>query len=47
MRWCKGKEEGEIVICGNGGENQLNGTVDLCFDDEGNLYVGDCWNDRI
>ncbi|CAF1271708.1 unnamed protein product [Adineta steineri] len=47
MRWCEGKEEGEIIVGGNGGGNQLNHFMGLSFDDEGNLYVTDLWNNRI
>ncbi|CAF4416206.1 unnamed protein product, partial [Adineta steineri] len=50
MRWCEGKEEGEIVVGGNGKgsqSNQLSGPMSLSIDDEGNLYVADSWNDRI
>ncbi|CAF4282212.1 unnamed protein product, partial [Adineta steineri] len=50
MRWCEGKEEGEIVVGGNGKgdqSNQLNSPSDLSFDDEGNLYVAEYWNHRI
>ncbi|CAF4268828.1 unnamed protein product, partial [Adineta steineri] len=50
IRWYEGKEEGEIVVGGNGygnQSNQLNGPTDLLFDDEGNLYVADCDNNRI
>ncbi|CAF0985291.1 unnamed protein product, partial [Adineta steineri] len=50
MRWCEGKEEGEIVVGGNGHgnqSNQLNGPIDLSFDGEGNLYVADFGNHRI
>ncbi|CAF3938807.1 unnamed protein product, partial [Rotaria sp. Silwood1] len=48
--WCEGKEEGEIVVGGNGGKhkpNQLNGPMGLSFDDEGNLYVADSFNHRV
>ncbi|CAF0774670.1 unnamed protein product [Adineta steineri] len=44
MRWCEGKEEGEIVVGGDGqgGElNQLYGPMGLSFDDERNLYIAD------
>ncbi|CAF4443319.1 unnamed protein product [Adineta steineri] len=50
MRWCEGKEEGEIVVGGNreGSQtNHFNGPRDLSFDDEGNLYVADYYNHRI
>ncbi|CAF1164520.1 unnamed protein product [Adineta steineri] len=50
MRWCEGKEEGEIVVSGNSLGNQPNqfyGPNGLSFDDEGNLYVADYWNRRI
>ncbi|CAF4078687.1 unnamed protein product, partial [Adineta steineri] len=47
IRWCEGKEEGEIVVGGNGQGNQLDGPRGLSFDDEGNLYVADCCNHRI
>ncbi|CAF0998952.1 unnamed protein product [Adineta steineri] len=50
MRWCEGKEEGEIIVGGNGQgnqSNQLNGPYGLSFDDEGNLYVADSFNHRI
>ena len=50
MRWCEEKEEGEIVVGGNGDGNQLNQLNfprSLSFDDEGNLYVADYSNDRI
>ncbi|CAF3990121.1 unnamed protein product, partial [Adineta steineri] len=46
----EGKEEGEIIVGGNGKgnkSNQLNGPIGLSFDDEGNLYVADWGNDRI
>ncbi|CAF4201008.1 unnamed protein product, partial [Adineta steineri] len=49
-RWCEGKEEGEIVVGGNGRENQsnqLNSPHGLSFDDEGNLYVAGYLNHRI
>ncbi|CAF1167181.1 unnamed protein product [Adineta steineri] len=45
MRWCEGK--GEVVVGGNGKENQLYGPRGLSFDDEGNLYVVDLGNNRI
>ncbi|CAF1387358.1 unnamed protein product, partial [Adineta steineri] len=47
---CEGKEEGEIVVGGNGEgnqPNQLHHPFDLFFDDEGNLYVADAGNNRI
>ncbi|CAF1238026.1 unnamed protein product [Adineta steineri] len=50
IRWCEGKEEGEVVVGGNGQgdqSNQLNLPMDLCFDDEENLYVVDNCNNRI
>ncbi|CAF4465441.1 unnamed protein product, partial [Adineta steineri] len=47
MRWCEGDKEGEIVVGGFGQENQLNSHHCLSFDDEGNLYVTDRWNNRI
>ena len=43
MRWCEGKDEGEIVV----GGNQLSCPYGLSFDDEGNLYVVDFLNHRI
>ncbi|CAF4122139.1 unnamed protein product, partial [Adineta steineri] len=48
--WGEGKEEGEIVMGGNGEGNlpgQLNGPRGLSFDNEGNLYVADRSNHRI
>ncbi|CAF1467691.1 unnamed protein product, partial [Adineta steineri] len=50
MRWCEGKEEGEIVVGGNGEgsqSNQLDYPCGLSFDDEQNLYVSDRLNHRI
>ncbi|CAF4278143.1 unnamed protein product, partial [Adineta steineri] len=50
MRWCEGKEEGEVVVGGNSKGNQssqLNGPVGISFDGEGNLYVADYFNHRI
>ncbi|CAF4234719.1 unnamed protein product, partial [Adineta steineri] len=50
MRWCEGKEEGEVVVGGNGKgiqSNQLNSPNGLSFDDEGNLYVADFENHRV
>ncbi|CAF4222914.1 unnamed protein product, partial [Adineta steineri] len=50
MRWCEEKEEGEIVVGGNGQGNQLNQLdrpMGLSFDGEGNLYVADYYNHRI
>ncbi|CAF1145201.1 unnamed protein product [Adineta steineri] len=47
MRWCEGKEEGEVVVGGNGKGSQSNSPNGLSFDDEGNLYVADSWNNRI
>ncbi|CAF3840839.1 unnamed protein product, partial [Adineta steineri] len=50
MRWCEGKDEGEVVVGGKSAgnqSNQLNHPFGLSFDDEGNLYVADCWNHRI
>ncbi|CAF4398867.1 unnamed protein product, partial [Adineta steineri] len=50
MRWCEGKEEGEIVVGGNGQGNQsrqMNFPTGLSFDEEGNLYVADCLNRLI
>ncbi|CAF1353562.1 unnamed protein product [Adineta steineri] len=47
MRWCEEKEEGEILVGGNGKGNQLNCPMGLSFDDEGNLYVADYYNHRI
>ncbi|CAF4340683.1 unnamed protein product, partial [Adineta steineri] len=41
MRWCEGKEEGEIR------SNQLKYPRGLSFDDEGNLYVADWGNNQI
>ncbi|CAF4456196.1 unnamed protein product, partial [Adineta steineri] len=36
MRWCEGKEKGEIVVGEYREENQLNSPLGLSFDDEGN-----------
>ncbi|CAF1172548.1 unnamed protein product [Adineta steineri] len=50
IRWYERKEEGGIVVGGNGHgnqSNQLNGPIDLSFDGEGNLYVADIGNHRI
>ncbi|CAF1326953.1 unnamed protein product [Adineta steineri] len=47
MRWCEGKEEGEVVVGGNGERNQLNLPSGLSFDDKGNLHVADYDNHRI
>ncbi|CAF4156559.1 unnamed protein product, partial [Adineta steineri] len=50
MRWCEGKEEGEIVVGENGlgkRSNQLYLPCGLSFDDDGNLYVADSGNYRI
>ncbi|CAF4069853.1 unnamed protein product [Adineta steineri] len=50
MRWCEGKEEGEIIVGGNGPgnqSNQVNCPCGLCFDDEENLYVVDFNNHRL
>jgi hypothetical protein len=45
MRWCKGVQEGTIVIYGGNGKeqqsNQFNGLTGLSFDREGNFYVAD------
>ncbi|CAF4066799.1 unnamed protein product, partial [Adineta steineri] len=50
MRWCKGKEEGEIIVAehdeGNQ-SNQLNHPHGLSSDHEGDLYVADYLNHRI
>ncbi|CAF4212217.1 unnamed protein product, partial [Adineta steineri] len=47
MRWCEGKEEGEIIVGGDGDGDQLNVPMGLSFDDKGNIYVTDRWNYRI
>ncbi|CAF1485607.1 unnamed protein product [Adineta steineri] len=50
MGWCEGDKEGEMGAGGNGQgdqSNQLNYPVGLSFDNEENLYVADCDNDRI
>ncbi|CAF0980315.1 unnamed protein product [Adineta steineri] len=47
MRWCEGKEEGEVVVGGNGERNQLNLPSSLSFDDEENLYVVDYFNHQV
>ncbi|CAF1499995.1 unnamed protein product, partial [Adineta steineri] len=50
MRWCEGKEEGEVVVGGHGKgshSNQLNYPIGLSIDDERNLYVVDCFKHRI
>ncbi|CAF1255634.1 unnamed protein product [Adineta steineri] len=47
MRWYEQKEEGEILVGGNGKGNQLNCPMGLSFDDEGTFYVADYYNHRI
>ncbi|CAF1172565.1 unnamed protein product [Adineta steineri] len=50
IRWYERKEEGGIVVGGNGHGNQsdqLNCPMGLSFDAEGNLYVTDSWNHRV
>ncbi len=47
MRWYDRANKGTIVVGGNEKEeqtNQFNGTGDLFFDSEGNLYVVDYEN---
>ena len=49
-RWKKGANRSEIVLRANGDGhqvNQLNGPVDLSFDNLGNLFVSDVHNNRI
>ncbi|CAF1021699.1 unnamed protein product [Adineta steineri] len=41
------KEEGEIIVGGDGDGDQLNVPMGLSFDDKGNIYVTDRWNYRI
>ena len=50
MSWLKAAEEGTTVVDGNGkGQelNQLNGPIDLCFDQENNHCVVDYGNHRV
>jgi hypothetical protein len=50
MRWCKGAREASIVVGRNGeGEqaNQFNNLGGISFDQQGNLYVVDFYNNRV
>ncbi|CAF1067000.1 unnamed protein product [Adineta steineri] len=47
MRWCEEKKEGEIVVGGNRGEIYVHNPTGLSFDNEGNLYVAEYWENRI
>jgi sugar lactone lactonase YvrE len=50
MRRCKGAREVSIVVGGNGEEEQANQFKNLggiSFDQQGNLYVVDFYNNRV
>ena len=50
MRWCEGSTEETVVIGGSGARQQayqLDHPGGLALNRNGNLYVTDCWNDRI
>ncbi|CAF4103647.1 unnamed protein product [Adineta steineri] len=50
MKWRKDATEGIVVAGGNGqGENlnQLSSPHGVIVDDLGQIYVADCWNDRV
>jgi len=50
MYWSLGSNEGRLIAGGTGRgkqSNQLNFPRALAFDDENNLYVSDCNNQRI
>ncbi|CAF0816386.1 unnamed protein product [Adineta steineri] len=50
MKWRKDAKEGRIVAGGNGegrNLNQLYRPQGIIVRDFGEIYVADCWNDRI
>ncbi|CAF5059797.1 unnamed protein product, partial [Rotaria socialis] len=51
MRWTQGdKKQGTVIVGGNGegdGVNQFQCPIGLSFDRHGNLYVVDCYNNRV
>ena len=51
MRWIQGeKKQGTVIVGGNGqgeGANQFRNPIGLSFDRRGNLYVVDCFNNRV
>ena len=50
MRWLRDAKEGSVIVGGNGRgsqDNQLSQPTSISFDRQGNLYVVDCYNDRV